>query len=204
MGKWLFLAVVAATTAASPACRANDQLFIFDEDPRWLGITTEKPIRVILSDQVKDGCWTSSLATKNSASLELTRSGFKIDDDKSFMPITIRLVATGYYSGGQCVAIYDTTVFHIGTSEYGISGHNITSLRLSPIWSSKGVISGPKNTFSTRLKERFTESVQEFLLEIQKQKEIVRKTAVESASHVNKKEGIEAHPSRDFWINYKP
>lgn len=182
---------------------ADDSVLIFENDPRWLGLKQDRSIRVVVSDQIKDGCWTNAEATKNAVSIELTRSGYKIADDNAVLPTTMALTAVGYFSGGQCVASYEIVLHEIDTQEYTVSGHNITSLRLSPLWTSRGVLNGPRANFSPRLKDAFIEDTQLFLLDIPKNKNKVKQKAIESASYTDKKTNT-PHPAKDFWINYVP
>ena len=102
-------------TALVGICSAQDSVdvasntVIFDRDPRWLQLSDSgnHPIKVIVDDQVEDGCWTNSVSAANAVKLELKRSGFDVTptNEDSF-PHHLVIMALGYSNGSSSCLIY--------------------------------------------------------------------------------------------------
>ena len=190
-------------TALVGICSAQDSVdvasntVIFDRDPRWLQLSDSgnHPIKVIVDDQVEDGCWTNSVSAANAVKLELKRSGFDVTptNEDSF-PHHLVIMALGYSNGSSSCLIYYNLQFDmidVKDRNFGLDKHKVSSIMYTKIYSKGGILSG--GSTNSRLKTTFVELTQAFLLDISKYQE-------ETLEKVKKNASPEA---KQFWESYE-
>jgi len=131
-------------------------------------------IAVTVSNQASDGCWTSADASKNAVTLALRRNGLTVVEggltDLGLTNLVMTLRVTGYETAGICAASYETSVMkaiitQVIIPQGGGSMQNIKSVGQFTIWSTEGLITGDKSDFSARIRQKFVESADEFLVD---------------------------------------
>ena len=76
---WILVTLVIATTSVS-AQEYKSDTWLGGISAQWLLIDSDTTFSIHVQDSVQDGCWTNIEAVKNAVTLELTRSGYTIDD----------------------------------------------------------------------------------------------------------------------------
>ena len=213
-------AVLSTSSFAANALEPTEAMINYNSPSLGiLRITAESPmhhIKVIVNDQVKDGCWMSPETSKTAAELELKRSQYPLAKTKSKIDHSITLSALGYaINGGQsCVVAIETVVKANITESIRIHGeHRLENLRHVTVWRRKSLMNGPKESFESRLREGFTTHVQAFLMNIGSTKaDLVKQTY--NTVNVNFREPRSLLPSkrmvsgekleelRGLWRNY--
>lgn len=188
-------------TALFGICSAQDSAgasntIIFDHDPRWLQFSDSgnHPIKVIVDDQVSDGCWTNSNSASNAVKLELKRSGFNVTPtDEDTFPDQLVIKALGYSNGSSSCLIYYSLQFDMAdvkSRNFGLENHKVSSIMYTNLYSRSGILSGGDT--NSRLKTVFVEMAQSFLLDISK----YRKETLEKVKRNAQPE------AKQFWESY--
>jgi hypothetical protein len=135
----------------------------------WLEVTRGgiwNQMRVTINDQVSDGCWKSPQTSKTAAELELKRSKYGVSENTNDkLDNLVVLTALGYALNTQvCVVSLETSLVATVTENKSTRGdHELQNMRRSTIWDRKALISGPKSSMNSRIKETFINHIQSFL-----------------------------------------
>jgi hypothetical protein len=140
-----------------------DAVFL-DSDPTWLEYTESGQFELEISDQVADGCWVSLSETETIVELELNRSGFEVVPEDAGLAPTIVLNAIGYEDGTGCVVFTELLLESVDHADLAHEGRRIRGVFFSERFSSGLLLSGPKNTMSSRVKDAFQSHTQELLV----------------------------------------
>lgn len=185
-----FFAVVAGVVFSFGTAGAESDGFVAS-DLRWATIERTNKFRVNVIDEVSDGCWTSSAASKDKVELELIRSGAEIvsDEEAPFAPV-INVHALGYATNDySCAVIVRLDITSLVSSSYWIDQRKLDSIYFSDLWSTTSLLTGAKSDMSSRINEQHTNQIQKFLVDRAKNSNAVRKRMLESVSD----------DSKDFW-----
>ena len=213
-------AVLSAASFAANSLEPTEAMINYNSPSLGnLKITAESPmhhIKVIVNDQVKDGCWRTSGASKTAVELELKRSQYPLSKTESKIDHSIILSALGYaINGGRsCVVAIETIVKANVTETISIIGaHRLENLRHVTVWKRKSLMNGPKGSLGSHLREVFTSHVQAFLMNIGSAKaDLIKQTY--NTVNVNFREPRSLLPSkrmvfgekleelRGLWRNY--
>lgn len=192
---WLLAAFFGACSVHANEDEASNTIIV-GHDPRWLQFSDSgnQPIEVIVDDQVIDECWTNSDSVSNAVKLELKRSGFDvISADKENFPPRLVISAVGYSDeSSSCIIFFRLKLVMLDTKEriFGLDNHKVNSIMFTPIYDRAGVLSGGDT--DSRLKTKFVELTQAFLLDISKYR-------IEVLENVKKNAAPEA---KQFWESY--
>ena len=171
----LIRALIAVLALASSSAQAEDSDRIFGAMPYYAG--TNQAV-VDISDDVDGGCWTNANATKDAIELTLRKFNIKTFDDMKDTDYSTGLVAdynilaNGYSinDGETCVAHAETKIYYV-VNYYVPYNENKRGVSVLATWSQSLVMSGPKNDFSSRLKEAFVNMSEKFVLKVEKSKD---------------------------------
>ena len=182
------------------ALAAESQVF-FESDLAYLSVSRLSKIAVETIDEVTEGCWVSASATKSAVELELIRSGFEITPPEDFAVSKLQIRALGFALSN--LAGNDTgCAVYVSLSALILELNNVTSERfdgnLSDVYlrryhNANSLLAGSKDNISRRIKETAIDMTKEFLVEIEKQKQALKKEISNSDQSVKFKE---------FWIKY--
>lgn len=169
----------------------KSRTLIFGGNPHWLSVNRGSAARVVLDDQVSDGCWKNPGSSKTVVEVELVRSGFSVSDDKGVLVVIVQAVG---YKTSSCVSLYKMKVSkNLVINSYYSAGHNITYIREEPLWEAAGVMSGGAD-LSDRLKNAFGEMAQQFLVESSKERATILQKVREAADQPE---------AKAYWSSYK-
>ena len=191
-----FLMVIFLLYASCSSASENENRFVvlFDVDSRWLSLDKDTVFELGVSDQVSDGCWKNIEATKNAVELELNRSSFQTSKDQ-ILGWNVVLKSVGYGFGSNlCAVYYELSVRAPDFRENHFGDHGVRALYYSTIWSQGGIMTGVKDSMSSRLKTAYVELIQVFLLDINKQKRALLEEAIKASDSPEQK---------NFWSSYK-
>lgn len=179
---WVFLAIIFFNFSRFESLAADEfqTTYIFGVDTRWLSVEDGK-FEVVLSDQVTDGCWTSSKSAKTAVELEITRSGYELVGDDEYANNSILLTSVGFLKAGVCVATYEFEIYAGDSIRFYKDEHEVLSLYKSRLWGASGVLTGGKDKMNVGLKEAYVDMAQEFLVNIGRQKSNALKVIRERA-----------------------
>lgn len=197
----LFLALTPFSLTAN-ALEPTEMMIDYDSDSLgWLSFTAGSPLRhmrVTINYQVTDNCWTSAEASKTAIELELKRSGYTLAKNNNFkIDHVIVLSALGYAidANSLCVITLGTSINTNVTEIVGISGgHKLENIRHQSIWSRRALLTGPKTSMNSIIRETFITHIQEALNNVEGIKEGIRKQ-VNQTLNVNFKEPRDVMPS---------
>jgi hypothetical protein len=170
---YLFVLFLVASTAN--ALEPSEMMIEYNRKSLgWLHVNTgpiANEMRVVVEDQVENGCWTSAKASKTAVELELKRSGHTVSNTQSnHFDHRVVLSAQGYALDRNqiCVIALQTSVVTNVTETIGIhGGHELANIRLVPIWTRRKLLTGPKYSMNSRTREEFVTSAQEFLNDVE-------------------------------------
>jgi hypothetical protein len=169
---------------------------VFDRDLFWLAFYSADEVKVVVSDGVKDGCWTNPAAAKTSVELELARSGYKLNADEDSLVHRIVISAIGYATDdGLCFVSYDIALnmIELDTHSSDEIGEDLVSLFYRDVYTTGGIMSGPKSGMNSRLSDALTTLIKGLLVEGEKE----RSRLVSQLKEPEDEDGYNA-----MWINY--
>lgn len=147
-------------------------------DPDWLIFKNTKMIDVKLDDQVDDGCWTDLSGTKNAVKLQLIRSGYETQDEEDHSifvsDVTISAMGFGIPSIGGCVVALELEASVPDYGEYAIGEDVLSSIYTKSVISYRGVLTAKKTNSNAAIKSQFEGFVQQFLVDIERSKQLMR------------------------------
>lgn len=164
----VILAVLFMIHTTDAFSQSKSLTIIGDKNLEWLKVHKNSDFIVRISDQVTDGCWTNSEATKIAVELELKRSGFNVVKEIELKTIAFELSSVGYSVGNTnlCIVNYNFNANAIMENIYVLSGHEISSFNYGSFWERRGILSGPKQSMSDQIKTAYVETMQAFLIDI--------------------------------------
>lgn len=156
---------------------------IFDHDLGWIKLHNAAGLNVEVSDQVSDGCWTNISAVQNAVELQLIRSGYETftgEDTNAFAP-TVWIAALGFDipSLNACAVTAELSVRVPEFGELEWPEGTLSSIYNYQLTSYKGIFTAKKSDSDESVKAQFEDLVQTMLVDIQKQKQSMRKELIE-------------------------
>jgi len=196
----LFLTLTPFALTANPL-EPTEMMIDYDSDSLgWLSFTAGNPlnlVRVTINNQVTDNCWTSTEASKTAIELELKRSGYTVSKKTSKIYHSIVLSALGYAIDANrlCIITLGTSINTNVTETVSIlGGHQLNNIRHQSIWNRRALLTGPKVSTNSKIRETFITHIQEALNNIDGIKRGVL-SQVNQTQNVNFKEPREVWPS---------
>jgi len=193
----IFALVVTISFAPVTTASESTETIVWGEEVSWVHFVKGQEFYVRIFDSVKDGCWTNTKAVKTVVELELKRSGYKLTDEMSGYPILVNVGSTGYAinDGSGCVVAYELDIQRVVTDIFFSGQHKLKSFVPASIWANSGVMSGQKNNSNSRLKEKYVEMIQSFLIGIDAE----QKTVLDAIA-----KNEDASPeAKAYWANYE-
>jgi len=160
-------ALVAASQGAQGSAAGE-----YDADVRFvdfgiLQLRQWNVIRLILADQVDDGCWTTTRQTKTAAEIELIRSNIDVIENSGdgFLAPKLFVGAIGFETReGSCAVYVETQAFVWDVEKKEVENQTMSGIWERSLWSTGSLLSGPKDGMSERVQSAITSQVQEFLV----------------------------------------
>jgi len=156
----------------------ESERIVISSDVRWAAFDQNTSIKIFVKDKVIDGCWTSIDATKNAIELELSQNGIRIShDDNKHKPEYILVISgVGYEQNhnNQCIIYYSMEIASNIISLYKLYGIEVSGVTYANLWSESRLLAITKSKANVKLKERFVELAQRFLVDLLKNRRETR------------------------------
>lgn len=174
IGVYLFLHAFSIEVIAEGEEDLNATIWGYDTG--WLMLKNAELLDVHLDDQVEDGCWTDLSGTRNAVELQLIRSGYETQDgeDGSIFIPDVSISAVGYEVAGVCAMALTLKASVPDFAEYAVGDGVLTSLYAKSVVSYGAVVTSGKSGSNSMMKNQFESMVQQFLVDVQRVKQIMR------------------------------
>jgi len=191
--RWVPLCVFALALAwQSYATEPLSTTTIFNKKLGPLKVLPGRFISVTIDDQVTDGCWTNTEASRMAVQSELKRSGYKAEGE---IPAGyIYLSAAGRRASENTCAV--NIIFIVNTvmmDSHVVKGHQVTAIDNHIMWIRSILVVMSKANMSEKIKVGFVKMAQMFLADIDRNRKVLLEDITENARDV----------AKAFWSTYK-
>ncbi|WP_341368956.1 hypothetical protein [Yoonia sp. BS5-3] len=156
--------------------------FLFGHDIGIASISADTNFFFVVSDRVSDGCWLNADRALSMAKREFLDAGYTNIVEEYPFGVIVRMSATGYATSEyQCAAYVD---FDIGITDtdrrtFDLNEWVIVSEKSS--FELGAILTGPKTDMSDRINDTFAGYIDEFIVNIQQEKNRLRQAIYEQS-----------------------